>query len=486
MSDNKENFEKVIKSDPMLSLIGDALRKCGRGRNYIAGLYPLMASLGFRCPGVLIVSKKPDVVCECLSEALKARFVVASSRVGSNALILYPYLFPGRTIVLEGIPERSIGDFVREKKYSCTSLALDVMDADSAAVIDNYGAWSDIEQKRLRRIFPGALSHSVSSVLTAIFLRGEFGFVEDDETLEEIKEASKGILELSGVPMGRCVLRLFSGGNFAAKASAMERFGFISNLIPEVSAIVGVPQNYYHHLGVWEHTLEVMSLLEEILDNPSGYFKSGGKTLCLHFAKTLGSGFQRRSLLAFAAFIHDIGKAVCMKVEPSGRIRFQGHHVVGGKMADKIARRLGFDRKSRTYLVSVVGNHMGLGFLLKEGETYSSRLSFIKDNGSNCLDIAVLSLADRLATRGVATTEESLERFTRLVTRLVNDYFWYYQTENFISYEEARSVTGIMNGSALKEMLFDVKVAMREGIIESKEEALEYLAPENKRRYSQE
>ncbi len=488
MSKSNENFEKVIRNDPMLCLIADVLGKFGKGKNYIAGLYLLMALLGLRSPGVLIASKLPDLTSESLFGALKAKFVMASHRSGclGNALILYPAMFPGRTIVLEGIPGKSIGDFIREKKYTCTSLALDVLDMDLNALIDDFSALSDIKEKKLKRIFPGALSNSVSSVLTAIFLRGEFDFVEDEDTFEEIKKVSRNIQEVSGVQAGRYVLRLFSGGNLARKAFAMERFDFVSNLIPEVSAIVGVPQNYYHHLGVWEHTLEALSLLEKILDNPSQYFKSWGERISKHFGVTLGSGFPRKSLLAFAALIHDAGKAPCMKVEASGRIRFQGHHMVGAKMADAIARRLGFDRKSRKYLVSVVGNHMELGFLLKEGETDLSRLSFVRETGSNCLDIAILSLADRLATRGVATTDESLKRFARLVTRLVSDYFWYHQTKMFISYKEARNVTGIRDGSVLREMLFDLKVAMRQGIIDSKEEALEFLAPQSKGKYIRE
>ncbi len=475
----------VINNDPLLLEVREVLSKCGRGKNYLIGLYPLLAFLGKESSGIFIASDNTAETCENLSYALKARTVAGLGRFqsGGDVAFLYPSLHPGRTLIVQDMRGQSIREVVSRKEYSCTSLAIDVRDTDPGNMLDFFGGVLDIEKRRLRRILPGSVRKAIRSVLTAIFLAGEFGFVEDDETAMELEEAAREMHKISGGQAGRFVLRLLRGGNLPQKALSMEKYGFLSRMIPEIEAIVGVPQNFYHHLGVWEHTIEVLSFLEAILGSTSEYFRSGADKVSEHFEEVPG-GFPRRSLLAFAALIHDVGKAVCMKIEPSGRIRFQGHHIVGGQMADAIARRLELDRKSRKYLNSIVKNHMGLGFLLKEGETTSSRLRFVENTGSTCLDIAVLSLADRLATRGVASTQESLERFTRLVKRIVNDYFWYHSLKVAISYQEARNVSGIQQRAALTEMLFNLKVAMREGFVKSREEALEYIAPKSKKGFA--
>ena len=48
------------------------------------------------------------------------------------------------------------------------------------------------------------------------------------------------------------VSRLFSGTGLSDTSRFLKDTGALAALFPELAAIYDVPQNYFHHLGVWE------------------------------------------------------------------------------------------------------------------------------------------------------------------------------------------------------------------------------------------
>jgi len=255
--------------------------------------------------------------------------------------------------------------------------------------------------------------------------------------------------------------------------------------MPEIDNMSGVPQNYYHHLGVWEHTLEVLNILEYMIDSPAAFFPTySGRRILLHLSRKIEGGMDRRAFLGLAALIHDVGKPLALTVEPSGRIRFKGHQVIGGEIADDIGARIGLGRKGRRHLAGLVTDHMRLGFLMKEGECARSRLKAIKEMDDRSIEIVMLSLADRMATRGEASTEDAAGRYKRMAARVLADYFWDLDFPGLIGGRDVMMHTGVNSGPEVGRALFKARVAQREAIVSTRQQALEYLAPDFKGRMS--
>jgi poly(A) polymerase len=127
----------------------------------------------------------------------------------------------------------------------------------------------------------------------------------------------------------------------------------------------------------------------------------------------------RLAPLGFAALFHDLGKPGVKKTSDDGRIMFWHHDELGAQMTLAIAARLKFSRRFQDYLALLIRTHLRLGFLVREVPlTMRALVRYRRDVEPYVFESVVLSLADRLATRGEKTSAVSMARHYRLA-RLV-------------------------------------------------------------------
>ena len=95
-----------------------------------------------------------------------------------------------------------------------------------------------------------------------------------------------------------------------------------------------IGQGPYHHLDVWQHTLETLSQFELLLreTNKDAQIKQ-------YLDEQVAGLRRRRSLLKFACILHDLGKPKAMRRE-KGKIIFHGHERIGLGLTRVICRRL--------------------------------------------------------------------------------------------------------------------------------------------------
>jgi poly(A) polymerase len=110
--------------------------------------------------------------------------------------------------------------------------------------------------------------------------------------------------------------------------------GLLALILPEVEAMrgVGQPPQFHPEGDVWEHTLRMLALMPR---------KNGKADL----------------RLAWAALLHDAGKAVTRSSDEAG-VHFYGHDFRGGQIAEEILRRLRFSNEETETIVALVRDHM--------------------------------------------------------------------------------------------------------------------------------
>lgn len=102
--------------------------------------------------------------------------------------------------------------------------------------------------------------------------------------------------------------------------------GVLLEMIPEIHDLIGFPHNHpHHHLDIWHHTL-----------------------LALSFAPM---EFDVRLVL----LLHDIGKPISYQDEEVRH--FYGHAQVSADMANKILKRLNFERGTRKEICYLIKQH---------------------------------------------------------------------------------------------------------------------------------
>jgi poly(A) polymerase len=184
----------------------------------------------------------------------------------------------------------------------------------------------------------------------------------------------------------------------AALEPPLDTVGLLG-VIPELSLARELEGSPYHHLDTLDHVLEVVRGVERELDEG----RIG--------ARVREDGVQG---LRLAALLHDVAKPVT-RGEFEGRILFVSHDSLGVGMVRRIGRRLGLTAWETDLTTTLTALHLKIGFMGNPSTDYPpERLA--RAAGPFGEELAVLSLADRLAAQGPRLKPEHLRRHEDLCT----------------------------------------------------------------------
>jgi len=272
-------------------------------------------------------------------------------------------------------------------------------------------------------------------LMRAVRFSARFGYRIEDKTLEALKELAPTILEVSYERIQMELVKIFTGKNAGTGLQLLHDTGLLRQVLPEVSAMVGVPQpRKFHPEGdVFTHT----KLALDSLTDPS-------------------------PVLAFAALLHDVGKPRTITI--TDRIRFYGHNKVGAEIADKICTRLRFSNDERKRIVACVENHMAFMNAQKMKRSSLKRL-FQRET---FWDELALHKADCLAShRDLENWEFCMRKFEEYSAEEI-------KPEPLINGYDLINL-GYSPGPIFKEILSAVEESQLDNQIRTKEEALKFV-----------
>ena len=292
-------------------------------------------------------------------------------------------------------------------------------------------------------------------------------------------------------------LKLLDGKHPASAIRLLDSFGVMQKIIPELAALKGVSQSPPHSMDVWEHTLAVVSHLDQLLDlffAPENLLKDGGNlTLGLaagklgefrpairtHYRNLFNPFRSRRSLNLLSALLHDIGKPAARSTGADERVHFYRHESLGAEMAAGIAKSLALSEAESQALVTIISHHMQPRLLSAENPLPTRRnvFRFFRSTHGLGVDTCFLSLADFLAQTGHVPDQDAWTAELDRVTVYLEG--WFKQREAWV--EPTRLLTGdeIMTifhlppGRLIGEILDQIQESAAAGEITSRDEALE-------------
>lgn len=364
--------------------------------------------------------------------------------------------------------ERGYSDGRRPDAVAWTSLEEDLKRRDftvnglaagpDGEVIDLVGGIADLKAGIIRAIGDPAVrfSEDYLRMLRAVRFACQLGFEIEGETRAAIRANAVKIGRISRERIRDELVKILETSRSASGLRLLDELGLLGEILPEISALKGVPQSEeYHPEGdVFTHTL-----------------------LALEVADVLGFSY----LVKLGVLFHDAGKREALA--RSGGEHSGGHELVGERLAEAALRRLRFSAKEIDHVRFLVREHMRAGRLPEMGLGKQVRLLATGEDESAPLEAftARFPLFSDLLRLFICDAEASAHRASAWLPVLSQTVKLHLHVRRIQGLRRARELIsgddliamGEPPGPRLGQVLSEVQERILAGEIETREQALE-------------
>jgi poly(A) polymerase len=341
-------------------------------------------------------------------------------------------------------------------------------------LVDPFGGQGDLSRRRLRMVTPEAFTQDPLRALRLVRLFCELGFEVEPETAGHAADAAAALATVAPERVLAELTRIIVSERALAGLRLMEELGITAVLLPELNALRGIEQSAYHHLDVYEHTLAVLAQTIELQHDPERFLGPQARAVNDFLAAELANELTRWGALRVGSLLHDIAKPLTRGVSSQGRVTFIGHDAAGAELTRSILRRLRASERLAEHVAALTRNHLRLGFLVHEMPLSRRAVyRYLHDCAPVQVDVTVLSIADRLATRGRGS-DEAINSHLDLARTLLGDALkWAVQPPRApIRGDQLAAALELTPGPELGKILAELEEARFAGEIDSPQEAV--------------
>jgi putative nucleotidyltransferase with HDIG domain len=411
----------------------------------------------------------PRAACFALSEEFGAWRVVAPD--GSWQ------------VDVEALRGGSLEDDLRLRDFTVNAIAEPI---EGGEAIDPLGGLADLAARRLRMAGPGAFDDDPLRVLRLARVAVELDLEPEPDTLRAGVARAAALRDVSPERVFAELRRVLASARAPDGLELLGRLGATAVVLPEIEALRGVEQTRYHHRDVYGHTLEVLEQVmrltqagAEELDAAGPWIAGHGGEVAALLAEPLADGLTRGEALRWGALLHDAAKPLTRETRPAdGRVTFIGHDARGAELARAVLGRLRSSERLRAHVAALVRHHLRAGFLVHEPQPLSRRtvFAYLQACSPVQVDVTLLSVADRLATRG-DRSQEATDAHLGVVRGLLADALRWRADgppPPLLRGDRLAAQLGIAPGPRIGALLAAIAEAQYAGEVATPEQALAY------------
>ncbi len=395
-----------------------------------------------------------------LSDAFGAWRVVARDRAWQ--LDLMP---------LEG---DTIESDLARRDFSVNAIAERV--AAEGELIDPFGGLQDLRRRRLRMVSERSFAGDPLRTVRLARLACELGFSVEPHTLRSARGSAAGLADVAAERIFAELVRIVRADLALEGLDTMEAAGVTEVVLPELEALRGVVQSRFHHLDVFEHTRAVLAAVIALQRDPEPLFGDEAPAIHELLAAPLANELTRGDALRFGALMHDIAKPQTRAVTDVGRVTFMGHDEAGADLARAILRRLRASDRLADHVAALARHHLRLGFLVHQMPLSRRAIyGYLDACAPVGVDVTLLSVADRLATRG-DNAERAIALHLELARQLIAEALSWaaHPPRPPVRGDDLARELGLSPGPVIGQLLHRLEEASFAGEVASREEAIEH------------
>ncbi|MDQ6835072.1 MAG: HDIG domain-containing protein [Actinomycetota bacterium] len=375
---------------------------------------------------------------------------------------------------LMGIVGADIEADLRRRDLTVNAIAQPV--SAPQGLIDPCGGQADLAAGRLRAVSASAFADDPVRTLRLARLACELNFKAEPETTRLAAASSAELATVASERVFAELRRLLCSERPVDGLKLMDAIGATEAVLPELAALRGIGQSRFHHLDVLDHTRAVVAETVALEHAPEAVFGPAAPALAEFLAAPLANELTRGQALRFGALLHDIAKPQTRAETSEGRVTFMHHDETGAAVVASILTRLRASERLIGHVAALTRHHLRLGFLVHHTPLDRRHIYRYLDACAPVgVDVTVLSVADRLATRG-ENAQGAIDRHLELAGQILPAALEWTDAPPRppIRGDELCTALGIGPGPQLGELLHELEEAAYAGEVRSREEAIGY------------
>jgi poly(A) polymerase len=287
--------------------------------------------------------------------------------------------------------------------------------------VDPFGGLDDLRLRRLRMVSAEAFAADPLRTIRVVRLACELAFDVDLATVEAARAHAPGLARVAPERVFAELRRIMVADRALDGLELMDELAVTEAVLPELAELRGVEQSKYHHLDVYGHTRAVLAETIELEREPGRWLGAHAADVAELLAEPLANELTRGQALRFGALFHDIAKPQTRRVSSEGRVTFMGHDESGAEVAAGVLARLRAGERLCEHVAALARHHLRLGFLVHEMPLDRRTIyRYLRACEPVQVDVTVLSVADRLATRGTGS-ENAIARHLELAQTMIGE-----------------------------------------------------------------
>jgi poly(A) polymerase len=407
-----------------------------------------------------------------LAQKLKAGFVVLDKEHGACRIVKKE---KKRICTLDFTDFRgkNLEEDLLHRDFTINTLALELASVffknPFDYLVDPCGARDDVAKRVIRVINKDSFLEDPLRILRVFSFSGLLGFSTDSKTLRLARSQRGGLKSIAGERIRDELFKVFEVTDTYKYLELMDRLKILDVLFPFIKKMRGIGQGPYHHLDVWQHTLETIKQFDALVIQ-----LAGRQNIRDFLDSSVSAERTHKAILKLAAFLHDIGKPAALRRE-GRKIKFHGHERIGAEMSEGVAKSLRLSGEEISALKKIVRHHLRPGYLADlQPLSRRAKFRFFRDSGLEAVGVLLLSIADQRATKGPLTTRLSRLRHEKVCLRLVAEYFANRKEKpaRLINGDDLIKVFKLKPSPLIGKILSEIEELQAIGRLKAKEDAL--------------
>jgi putative nucleotidyltransferase with HDIG domain len=355
---------------------------------------------------------------------------------------------------IDGSSDGSLERDILRRDFTVNAMVFDPDFPDQ--VIDPTGGLNDLKANIIRAVSEDVLIDDPLRVLRAYRFAAYLGAQIEPITRGYLKQHAKLLGQVARERISYEFFTLMNCQKVARLVVEMGEIGLLEEIYPELKDCRRVTANSFHHLALFDHSVETIPQLENRFETLPDWVQQSANL-------PLVPGVTRLAATKIAALLHDIGKPATWEITPEGRHTFIGHDKLGAEMIRPLADREKWSKTMTRFVERLVLWHLRPGHLFHTGAPTPKALNhFYRTVGEEVPELMMLAFADFGATCGAGLAAER-DRLEHCLVELMNGYPTYIEATKklpkLMDGADVMRILGVKPGPIIGEILISLTEA---------------------------